>query len=470
MEVNKEEAGRCRDLGAEAIRRGQNARAVKMLAKSLRLYPLPGVKALLGQAERRMRSEEAAGGGGAAGGNENSNATSANGTSNGGRTFSRPASSASMGSSSSSAPAAPSATAGADGRTYTPAQADIVSRVLASRAGGRGAHYRVLGVEANCDDAALKKSYRKLALKLHPDKNSAPKADEAFKAVGLAYGTLSDAQKRRIYDHSGEEDPDNRGGGMRRGPGGAHFQGQDVSPEDIFNMFFGGGMAGGMGGQGGMGGDGRARVSSFGGMHPNMRARQQQQRGQQRQQQQQPEGILGQLVQLLPLFLIMLLSFWNMTEDGSSGGENGYFSLTPVRPHVNPLRTKLTKVRDIPYYVSDQFLRTIARDKYQLGQVERMVEKRYERYLVTECEGQRGYRRKLEMLARQGRRTEAERTNLEQKARGFELTRCVELEDLFPGAVPPKDRAQSQRQQQQRPSESPRTTPEQDGGDAHSEF
>ena len=66
---------------------------------------------------------------------------------------------------------------------------------------------------------------------------------EAFKAVGLAYGTLSDSQKRTIYDRYGDEDPDNTGGGgMRRGAGGVHFRpGQEVSPEEIFNMFFGGG-------------------------------------------------------------------------------------------------------------------------------------------------------------------------------------------------------------------------------------
>ena len=57
--MNKDEAERCRDMGAEALRNGQYPRASKLLRKSLQLHPLPGVKALLQQAERR-----AAGGGG----------------------------------------------------------------------------------------------------------------------------------------------------------------------------------------------------------------------------------------------------------------------------------------------------------------------------------------------------------------------------------------------------------------------
>ena len=73
-------------------------------------------------------------------------------------------------------------------------------------AGGRWAHYLVLGISDNkADDAEIKRTYRQMALKLHPDKNSAPRADEAFKAVGNAYEMLSDQQKRRVYDMTGEE-------------------------------------------------------------------------------------------------------------------------------------------------------------------------------------------------------------------------------------------------------------------------
>ncbi len=457
MEVNKEEAARCRTLGAEALRNADYARAIKMFQKSLHLYPLPGVQALLDQAQRKQlnsthhhqdqqRQQT--------GSSTTSTSNNANGTSSS-HTSTHRASTAAAASRSSS-----SSSLGADGRAYTPAQLSVVTQVLKSKEGGRGAHYRVLGIPSNADDAAIKKAYRQLALKLHPDKNSAPHADEAFKAVGLAYATLSDSQKRRIYDLSGDEDPDNRGGGGAR-RGANNFNGQEVSPEDIFNMFFGGGMSPGAAAAGGGMGPGFRVYSTgfgpggmaFGGMHPQMRARQQQQQ-RQRGQQQHAEGILGTISQLLPLMLILMLSFFNMSSNNDSattGGGSRYFSLTPVKPHVNPLTTKITNVKDIPFYVSDQFLRTIARDRYQLSQVERMVERGYESYLMEECKNQKLYKRRLEKRAASTHRTlkEAERVILKKKAEEFELSRCLELEDLFPQSVPEKDRVVKERQRQQ---------------------
>jgi DnaJ family protein B protein 12 len=178
-------------------------------------------------------------------------------------------------------------------------------------------------VQQNATENDLKKSYRKLALKLHPDKNSAPHADEAFKAVGLAYATLSDPQKRTIYDRYGDEDPDNRGGGGAAArAGGVHFRrGEEVSPEEIFNMFFGGGMPMGGGGMPGF----HVYSNGFGGGFGGQQFRQQQARGP--PEQDSPPG-LGKLLQLLPFLVIMLFSFFNSNRSESGSTGNRYFSLT----------------------------------------------------------------------------------------------------------------------------------------------
>ena len=98
---------------------------------------------------------------------------------------------------------------------------------------------------------------------------------------------------------------------------------------------------------------------------------------------------------------------------------------------VNPLKTRLTKVKDIPYFVNNKFLRTYNRNSYQLGQVERMVEAAYENYLVKECNKQRSYKRSLERDATKHPTDEANE-RARRIAKEFELTRCTELNDLFP--------------------------------------
>ena len=100
-------------------------------------------------------------------------------------------------------------------------------------------------------------------------------------------------------------------------------------------------------------------------------------------------------------------------------------------PFVNPLHTKLTSVKDIPYFVDNKFLRTLYRDRYQLAQVERMVQNAYEKYLVDECNAQRKYKKTL-LADAKTKATEEEVQYAKRIAEKFELSRCVELNDLFP--------------------------------------
>ena len=100
-------------------------------------------------------------------------------------------------------------------------------------------YYEVLGVDKNADDAAIKKAYRQLAKKYHPDTNPGnAEAEAKFKEASEAYAVLSDAEKRRQYDQFGHAAF--QGGG---GPGAGGFDFSDMGDifGDIFGDFFGGG-------------------------------------------------------------------------------------------------------------------------------------------------------------------------------------------------------------------------------------
>ena len=113
--------------------------------------------------------------------------------------------------------------------------------------------YETLGVDSSTSDADIKKAYRKLARKYHPDVNKDAGAEDKFKEINAAYEVLSDKEKRAQYDQFGDQ--------MFGGQNFHDFargQGPNVDLDDILRNIFGGG--GGGGGGGGFGGGG-----SFGG-------------------------------------------------------------------------------------------------------------------------------------------------------------------------------------------------------------
>ena len=117
-------------------------------------------------------------------------------------------------------------------------------------------YYEVLGVSKTATDAEIKKAYRKLAMKYHPDYNPGDKeAEEKFKEVNEANEVLSDPKKRQLYDQYGFAGVDpayaaQNGGGPGAGGFGG-FGGDGVDLGDIFGDIFGGGFGGGFSGFGG---------------------------------------------------------------------------------------------------------------------------------------------------------------------------------------------------------------------------
>lgn len=129
-------------------------------------------------------------------------------------------------------------------RDYTDLQLEMVTRIKRCKD-----YYEVLGVDKSCTDSDIKKAYKKLALQLHPDKNRAPGAVEAFKSVGNAVAVLTDPQKRKAYDLYGSDGQQayGRGGDQRQYNHNNEYQfsrgfESEFTADELFNMFFGTGF------------------------------------------------------------------------------------------------------------------------------------------------------------------------------------------------------------------------------------
>ncbi|CDS03519.1 hypothetical protein LRAMOSA00921 [Lichtheimia ramosa] len=351
MEINKDEALRCLSIAKNHYGSGNYAAAARFARKSIKLYPTDEAKAFLEKAERSAADEPV-------GTSTATSSSSLNG---------------------STKPAASSPTPSSD-KKHTKEQVEAVKRILSCGTD----YYKVLSLEKDCTEVQIKKSYRKLALQFHPDKNSAPGADEAFKLISKAFTVLSDPQKRAVHD-AGGGDPEQRGAGGASGmhPGFHGFRthqfgggmGEEISPEELFNMFFGGGGPAGFGGPFGSAtfvGPGFARRSYY---HPGAGHR-----GQQTRQQRNTSWTL--LLQILPLLVLFGYSLLSglFTDDTPS------FSFQPTNMYS---QQRTTYSHQVPYYVNPSSFRTTARDQYKLARLEQQVEVDWVRGLQHSCQIER---------------------------------------------------------------------------------
>ena len=123
-------------------------------------------------------------------------------------------------------------------QNYTEEHVELIRKIRRNKD-----YYGILGVEKSCSVEEIRKAYRKLSLKVHPDKNKAPGSEEAFKKVCKAFKCLSEEESRRQYDQTGlvEEFEYNQQHNVRRRRRrtGHDFFDDDFDPDEIFRSFFG---------------------------------------------------------------------------------------------------------------------------------------------------------------------------------------------------------------------------------------
>uniref|UniRef100_A0A672YQZ8 DnaJ homolog subfamily B member 14 n=1 Tax=Sphaeramia orbicularis TaxID=375764 RepID=A0A672YQZ8_9TELE len=345
MEGNRDEAEKCIKIASKALEDGDKEKALRFLNKAEKLYPTDRAKALL-DALTKMGSSQSTG--------------------------AQP---------ESESPES----GGQDSKGFTKEQVEELKRCKD--------YYEVLGVSKEANEDELKKAYRKLALKFHPDKNHAPGATEAFKKIGNAYAVLSNADKRRQYDLTGGEEPSSSPGQAHGGGFDFHrgFE-ADITPEDLFNMFFGGGFP-----------------SSSPHTFSNGRASYSHQTDyRQERTDERGDGGFSMFIQLMPIVVLILVSI-----------------LSQMIPYVRTVTIikRQTENLNVDYYVTRDF-----KSEYKgsaLQQIEKNVEEDYVSNVRNNCWKERQTKTDLLYAAKVYRDD-----RMRKKAELMTMDNCKELDRL----------------------------------------
>lgn len=343
--MQNEEAAKALDIGKKAVEAGQFEKAVKMLEKSIRMRKTAEAETLLDCARKGVARAEAK---------------------------------------KNPEPVTPLNTV--PDRPFTKEQENACRVIIASKT-----HYETLSIERTASADEIKKAYRKLALKFHPDKCPAPNADEAFKKISKAFKVLLDPDDRAFYDRHGESEnmPSQRGHSHQQG--GFH----EMDADELLRWF----MSGGLGAMpGGMNG----------GRHPNVGRVHHFGRGGQGFYQggvgggggnREQDGIYS-IQQFFSMFILfmLLVSSWSTVFDGGNGKSvfkpaGQAFSLFPDKQYTVKRKTAMHGVvSEIPYYVESKFASTVGRSPIDLYYVEREVEASLYKSLREKCQNEMAYK------------------------------------------------------------------------------
>ncbi|CAK9831845.1 DnaJ homolog subfamily B member 12 [Anthophora retusa] len=361
MDSNKDEAERCMELAERYLREKKYEEAEKFVRKAQKLYPTKQAEDLLAKVTVLSKQNQK----------------------------------------SESEPTVRKRQTTPKEATYTQTSSDYTKEQLqhVKRIKKCKDYYEILGINKDATDSDIKKAYKKLALQLHPDKNKAPGAAEAFKAIGNAVAILTDVEKRKQYDMYGPEEERMQSPQTRQNH--THYNyargfETDITAEELFNMFFGGGFP----------------QPEFYVRRSGRWTRQQDQQAQHAHSQ-QANGYTT-FLQMLPVLLLILLTMMS-----SFFISDPVYSLHSNAKYSVPRTTQGLKVQ---YYVKENF-----HTEYQgsLRRLEISVEEEYLNNLRHACFREKNYRESMMWKARNFGDTE-----LFTKAKNIDTPSCKRLQTM----------------------------------------
>jgi len=374
MESNKDEAQKCIRIALISIKSGNFEKALRFAKKSQKLYPSKAASDLEQEILKKKTQGESSP-------NHEGENVSKNVRNNGNEDFSNLHGQQEK-----------------ENRKYTNKQKELAERINRCKD-----LYEILGVSKQASEQEIKKAYRKMALQLHPDKNQAPGATDAFKSVGKAFKVLSDSKSRQHYDDYGNTEEEH----VMRRSNQQYYNQEEFNAEELFNMFFGGGFP-----------QRNMRMYRDGNTYYYERANRRRQEYQNRQQSRQETTGFAALIQFLPLIVMLLFSIL-----GSFSYSDPVYSTMRHSPYIYQ---RTTSKIDVRYYVKSDFGRSYPKGSQSLRRFENNIEQEFLESLRSHC-----YNEKLNK--EQVRRSGIWTGNKKQIKRSEEMTTpsCDKLNDLL---------------------------------------